>query len=255
LAEYYEQEGAGRSIQIVIPTGQYTPQFLICDPPGRSDAAGPDRVAEDPAVEPPAHVPEETKPPAVPAVLEPNGVANPARLPRQLTQMQLWVAAGLLVLVLAVAAVLLSPGDPLDSFWRPVLSSPNPILLCFGDVEGGRHSRTRTAAAEDLTLLEYHGLPSEMMLVPDAITFSRFTGVLQSKGKRYRVASQADATFADLQYGPAVLIGLANNDWTERLVGKLRFTGEHRPPGRLIIRDRISRMRTGPWIILCPTFR
>jgi hypothetical protein len=76
-----------------------------------------------------------------------------------------------------------------------------------------------------------------MMLVPDAITFSKFTGLLQSKGKRYRVASQSEATFADLQYGPAVLIGLANNDWTERLVGKLRFTVEHRPPGRLILRD------------------
>jgi hypothetical protein len=86
-------------------------------------------------------------------------------------------------------------------------------------------------------LLEYHGLPSEMMLVPDAITLSRFTGLLQSKGKRYRVASQSEATFADLQNGPAVLIGLANNDWTERLMGKRRFTVEHRTPRRLIVRD------------------
>jgi hypothetical protein len=73
--------------------------------------------------------------------------------------------------------------------------------------------------------------------VPDAITVSRVTGLLQSYGKRYRVASQSEATFADLQNGPAVLIGLANNDWTERLVGKLRFTLERRPPGRLVLRD------------------
>ena len=76
-----------------------------------------------------------------------------------------------------------------------------------------------------------------MMLVPDAITVSRFAGLLQSRGKRYRVVSQSEATFADLQSGPAVLIGLANNDWTERLVGKLRFTLEHRPPGKLVLRD------------------
>src|SRR5258705_416876 len=50
-------------------------------------------------------------------------------------------------------------------------------------------------------------------------------------------ASQSEATFADLQYGPAVLIGLANNDWTERLVRKLRFTLEHRSPGKLVLRD------------------
>lgn len=30
LAEYYEQEGAGDLIRIEIPTGQYTPRFVIC---------------------------------------------------------------------------------------------------------------------------------------------------------------------------------------------------------------------------------
>jgi len=155
-----------------------------------------------------------------------------------MTRKQLWVAVGLAaVLVLVPAFALLRPGDPLDSCWHPVFSSPNPILLCFGNVGGGHRSRTRTGSVEGLTLLEYHGSASEMMLVPDAITVSRFTGLLQSKGKRYRLASQSEATFADLQYGPAVLIGLANNDWTERLVGKLRFTLEHRPPGKLVLRD------------------
>src|SRR5262249_42940408 len=119
----------------------------------------------------------------------------------------------------------------------PVFSSPNPILLCFGNVEGGQRSRAKTGAVEGLTLLDYHASPSEMMLVPDAITVSRFTGLLQSKGKRYRLASPSEATFTRLPSCPAVLIGLANNDWTERLVGKLRFTLERRPPGKLVLRD------------------
>ena len=87
-----------------------------------------------------------------------------------------------------------------------------------------------------------------MMLVPDAITVSRFAGLLQSQGKRYRLASQSEATFADLQYGPAVLIGLANNDWTERLVGKLRFTLERRPPGKLVLRDSNNPARED-WVV------
>src|SRR5262249_47444508 len=124
-----------------------------------------------------------------------------------------------------------------DDFWHPVISSPNPILLCFGNVEGGQRSRTPPPLDAGLTLLEFHGLKSEMMLVPDAITVSKFAGLLQSKGKRFRVASQSEANFADLRSGPAVLIGLANNDWTERLVGKLRFRLEHRPPGKLVLRD------------------
>jgi hypothetical protein len=52
------------------------------------------------------------------------------------------------------------------------------------------------------------------------------------------VVSQSETTFADLQNGPAVLIGLSNNYWTERLVGKLRFWLEHREPRQLILRDR-----------------
>ncbi len=223
LAEYYQQEGADHFIRIEIPTGQYTPRFVIWHR-GANDAILPEPVADNLPVAPVPPTSEETEP----LLLAPAS-------PKHVTRMQLGVAGVVLVLVLILAAVLFRPADPLDSFWRPVLSSPNPILLCFGDVAGGR--RLRSAKAEGTTLLEYHGLPSEMMLVPDAITLSRFTGLLQAKGKRYRLISQSEATFTDLQNGPAVLIGLANNDWTERLVGKLRFTLEHRPAGRLVLRD------------------
>jgi hypothetical protein len=238
LAEYYEQEGAHHSIRIVIPAGQYTPQFLVCDHPGAHNAVSREQALEDHVGAPVTPALLETEsPPQDPCVLHsstPTALPQPSHVMRK----KLWGAVGLVaVLVLVLASIQMRPGDPLDSFWRPVFSSPNPILLCFGNVEGGQRSRTRTGAVEGLTLLDYHGSASEMMLVPDAITVSRFTGLLQSKGKRYRLASQSEATFADLQYGPAVLIGLANNDWTERLVGKLRFTLERRPPGRLVLRD------------------
>jgi hypothetical protein len=244
LAEYYEQEGAHHSIRIVIPTGQYTPQFLVCGHPDVHDVISQGLILEGHAGAPVKPALLETEPPAHdPAALQPStptALPQPTRSTRRVTRKQLWVwvAVGVVaVLALVLAPALMRPGDPLDSFWHPVLSSANPILLCFGNIEGGHHSRTTAGTIEELTLLAYHGSPSEMMLVPDAITVSRFTGLLQSKGKRYRVASQSEATFADLQYGPAVLIGLANNDWTQRLVGKLRFTLEHRPPGRLVLSD------------------
>lgn len=221
LAEYYEQEGAHNSIRIMIPTGQYAPHFLVRDHPAASQTIGPEPIIED-------HV-------GAPVLLE-TELPPLSRGSRRAIPKQLWGAVGAAA-VLVLALLLMRPEDPLDSFWHPVLSSPNPILLCFGNVEGAQRGRTRTGAIDGLTLLEYHGLASEMMLVPDAITVSRFAGLLQSKGKRYRVASQSEATFADLQNGPAVLIGLANNDWTERLVGKLRFTLEHRSPGKLVLRD------------------
>jgi len=242
LAEYYEQEGANHGVRIVIPTGQYTPRFVICDQAGEIPA-----IAQEPAVE--AEVadliaPAEPEVAPVPARLEP---LPPPTLPERHTLFGWrptggwrWIAAGV-VTALALAVFLGRPGDALDGFWRPVLSSPNPILLCFGNVAGAHH--LTAGAAESQTLLEYHGLPSEMMLVPDAITVARFAGLLQSKGKRYRVASQSETSFADLQSGPAVLVGLANNDWSERLVGKLRFTLEHLRPGRLLLRDNTNPTR------------
>ena len=228
LAEYYEREGAHHSVRILIPTGRYAPEFLACDHPGVyvSSERGPENGSA--ASSPPVAV-DSVAPVAVHPII---------RRLRRVTAKGLWLAGGLVAAVtLALGTGLLRWADPLDSFWRPVFSSPNPILLCFGNVAGAHRSRTNPSTAEALTLLEYHGLPSEMMLVADAVTVSKFTGLLQSKHKRYRVASQSEANFADLQSGPAVLIGLANNDWTERLVGKLRFTLEHRPPGRLVLRD------------------
>jgi hypothetical protein len=237
LAEYYEQEGAHHSIRIVIPTGQYTPQFLVCDQSGADHAVGREPTVEDHVGAPATPVLFEAEPPnePSPAALRQIRSLQSRLVLKRATRKQ--IAVGLVaVMVLVVGATLARPADPLDSLWHPVFSSPNPILLCFGNVAGGQRSPIRRAA-EGLTLLDYHGSTSEMMLVPDAITVSRFAGLLQSQGKRYRLASQSEATFADLQYGPAVLIGLANNDWTERLVGKLRFTLERRPPGKLVLRD------------------
>ncbi len=226
LAEYYAQEGAHHSIRIVIPTGQYTPQFLACDDPATPGPIVREPAPEIGAVETPLP-PQPDSPPAPKITHETTRVKRIA----------LWAAGLVAAVALGLATIPGRVGDPLDSFWRPVFSSPNPILLCFGNVEGGQRLQTSPTTLPGLTLLEYHGLASEMMLVPDAITVSRFAGLLQSKGKRYRVASQSEANFADLQSGPAVLIGLANNDWTERLVGKLRFTLERRPPGKLVLRD------------------
>jgi len=253
LAEYYEQEGAQHSIRIVIAAGQYTPQFLV-----RNDAGAYNPISLEPALEDDTRaaltpsLSEAESQPRDPSVLsQPGLVASPQLTTptRHVTRKQLSIAVGLVaVLVVVLALLLMRPEDPLDSLWRPVLASPNPILLCFGNVAGAHRAGAKTGTLEGLTLLEYHGLPSEMMLVPDAITVSRISGLLQSKGKRYRVASQSEATFADLQFGPAVLIGLANNDWTERLVGKLRFTLEHVPPGRLVLRDTNNPAR-GDWSV------
>jgi len=128
--------------------------------------------------------------------------------------------------------------DPIESFWGPVWSSRGEVLICVGNLEGGRQADGNVSeVSAPLTLSDFHRADSEIVHVDDAITLSRIAGLIQAKGKPYRIASQTEATFTDLQNGPAVLIGLLNNDWTGRLVQNLRFTVEHSARGVILIRD------------------
>ena len=125
-------------------------------------------------------------------------------------------------------------------FWNPVLDRSNTILFCVGNHAGG-HLQTGpedTSGRGPLTLKEFHEAQSQTMLVDDAATLARLAGLVESRGKRYRIVSQSEATYGEMQNGPVVLVGLLNNDWTRRLVGQLRFTVERPGGGKVQIRDR-----------------
>lgn len=243
LAEFYRNEGASHRVRIVIPTGHYTPEFLIQDQD--------DEVAV--AVEPELESVEVAVPMEVQDLApSPEPVWEPAPLViEQHTRHSWWsawtVAAAVIVIVAAgwTGRALMRSSDPLENLWRPVLASSSPTLLCIGDQAGGHPFAEDKSDPTKITVHDFHGLRSQSVLISDAATMTRFAGLLQSRKKAYRVASQSETTFEDLQNGPAVLIGLANNDWTERLVGKLRFWLEHvSPDGPYILRDREHPERT-----------
>ena len=206
LAQFYEDEGAAHAVHIVIPTGKYVPQFVL-------------REIREQAQEPPAH-------PKTPH----------AKTATRTIVIGIACAALILATVFFAYRVRQPSEKALDAFWAPVLESSNQILLCVGTLAGGRGSSFHDAFS-GLTLRDFHGTDTEMVHLDDAATLARFAALLESKGKSYRVASQSEATFADLQNTPVILIGLLNNDWTKRLVGKLRFTVERPAPGKVFIRD------------------
>jgi len=154
-----------------------------------------------------------------------------------------WITAigsGVVLLVLAIS--LRNPkfsNDPLKKFWNPVLASPRETLLCIGNLEGGKLPAAKESPSDlrGLDLGEFHRLPTQTIHVSDAIALAKFAGFLESRGKPWRIAVQSEATFSDLRSGPAILIGLMNNDWTERLIGKLRYRPEKIAPRTVVIRD------------------
>ena len=130
-----------------------------------------------------------------------------------------------------------------------MLASRAPVLLCVGNLEGGRGpAGSGGGLSPSLTLREFHNSETEMVHVYDAMTLARFAGLMQARGQQYQLASQSDATFTDLQKGPAILVGLMNNGWTERLVPQLRFTVEQTAPRQIAIRDRKNLSNT-EWTI------
>ncbi len=226
LAEFYEDEGASHRVRIVIPTGNYTPQFQIYDGSPVDDSPAPLPLNGDGGV---------------PAASSPWLSRWPNRA---------WIAAAGLLLIAAIlpAVQVLRPAEqPLDAFWNPVLSSSSQVLLCIGNQAGGR---THPPPDENgpLTLKAFHSAGNQMVHVADATTLAKFASLIQARGKRYRIVSQSEATYADLQNSPVVLIGLLNNDWTKRLVGDLRFTVDRPGPGKVVIRDRDNPTRSD-WFI------
>ncbi|MBV8833251.1 MAG: hypothetical protein JO108_28985 [Acidobacteriaceae bacterium] len=245
LAEFYDDEGRAHRVRIVIPTGKYVPQFKLME---NENGNGAISEPEPPAFQ--THVIEALQP-------------KSDNAPRQLLTMAgdsifaRWPRFGLRTLL--VAAVIIAVGlsafefrraeeRPLESFWNPVLSSTGDILLCIGNRSGGRsHSAFDATGSASLNLKEFHTADSQMVHVADAAALARFAGVMQARGKRYRIVSQSEATYADLRSSPVVLIGLLNNDWTKRLVG-LRFTAERIGPGKVLIRDHSNPSRAD-WFI------
>jgi hypothetical protein len=246
LGEFYEGEGASHHVRIVIPAGSYVPQFLINDG-GR-------------ATEPIATLPPESHCVSPKTEFAPQPECLPAtsgfilRIQELLIKAapwwgrrvsRVWVACAGLLFVAVLSAFEMHGADKqvFDAFWNPVLSSSNQVLVCIGNLSGG-HTHPVSDGDGPLTLKQFHNAESQTVHFDDAITLAKFAGMIQAEGKRYRIVSQTEATYADLQNGPAILIGLLNNDWTKRLVGSLRFTVDRPGGGKVLIRDRTNPLRS-----------
>jgi hypothetical protein len=95
----------------------------------------------------------------------------------------------------------------------------------------------QTNSPSPITLFQLYYLGSQNVALPDVVTLGRLTGVLQAKGKAYRIIGESATTFEELRSGPVVLIGAFNNDWTMRLMGPQRF-GFERDKEAFWINDR-----------------
>lgn len=211
LAQYYQVNSQFHELHLELQPGSYVPQFRIEPLPVHSN----------------------------PVLAEP--VRHDNQGSKRILAMN-WILVSIAVALIGAGFYLrsfVSAKASFETFWRPVLSSQGDVLLCIGNLEGGR-AADAARSPSDLHLLsmgDFHHLASQTVHVSDAVALAKFASFLQARNKSWHIVGQTDATFSDLRNGPAILIGLMNNDWTERLVGKLRFRTERVAPRKVLIRD------------------
>jgi len=205
VAQYYQEPAHGNELRIALPPGSYIPRF--CWPDGANDPVLKDLelAAED--------APLLSEPPMdSPAVR----THRPSRLILAVT----CVIAGLL----SVGSVLLWQAmhrSALDLFWRPVLMSKDPVLLCIADQLQYSSIVLRDAADPAHQLVLNDKLTA--IVIDDVFATVKVAGVLQSKSKQYSLKSEGATNLEDLRNGPTIFIGAFDNTWTLRLTNALRY--------------------------------
>jgi hypothetical protein len=109
----------------------------------------------------------------------------------------------------------------LDFFWRPVLSSKEPVLLCIADQLQYSSIALRDAAEPTHQVVLNDNLTA--VVIDDLSATVKVAGILQSSGKPYSIKGEGATNLVDLRNGPTVFIGAFDNAWTLRLTNPLRF--------------------------------
>ena len=218
LALYYYDPENRSKIRIELPTGSYAPVFRTTDAPLHPEEEGA-----------PKH-PDQAEP-DLPAAI----VVQAARNARWMHPTIWWLAAVLALAVVSFTSFVLlrqpqpKAQDAFDLFWAPAINSPNPVLLCVGQLRATRvqldPNTIRNPYGKPMIIGVNGEYPKEfpVVVLQDSITLANVAGIFRDDKKAFTVRPEGSTTFADLQKGPVVLLGAFDNDWTMRVTESMRF--------------------------------
>jgi hypothetical protein len=205
VALYYQDSAHSRELRIALPSGSYIPRFHWPKGDGDPTLDELDRTVGK-IIEIPAHAP----------------AAPPA--PRGRRTALLVALACVVTALLAIGSLLFwqkMHQPPPDSFWQPILSAKDPVLLCLADQLQYSAIALRDAADPAHQIVMKDNLTAVVM--DDVYATVKVAGILQSSGKKYTVRGEGVTSLEDLRNGPTVFIGAFDNAWTLRLTNSLRY--------------------------------
>jgi len=204
IAQYYQEPGHEHELRLSLPPGSYVPQFHL---PGSGTVAV-DAEASDGTA------------PAGPAS------ASVVRFPAQASSRRLRVlTAGVTLALIAAAVGFLAwrhaRSSAFDEFWSPILSSPDPVLVCVADQTQYTAISLRDAQDPERQVTLKENVTA--VVIDDLSTIVKIGGVLQSAGKHYTLRGESATGLMDLRNGPSVMVGAFDNAWTLRMTRSLRY--------------------------------
>jgi len=210
IAQYYQESGHEHELRLSLQPGSYVPQFHF---PGSGSVA----------VE--AEAPDET-------VAAASATALVGAMPARAGSRWRWIMASAVALILIAAAAGFlvwrhTRDSAFDEFWSPILSSPDPVLVCVADQTQYTAISLRDAQDPEKQVTLKDNLTA--VVIDDLSAVIQIAGVLQSSGKHYSLRGENATTLMDLRNGPSVIIGAYDNAWTLRFLRRLRYHFANNP--------------------------
>jgi hypothetical protein len=174
IAQYYHELGHETEIRIELPLGSYHPEFHLPHEEASGQAAPSARPEQDDS--------RERKPAAGSAIGR---------------RFRLGIIAGALMVAIAVPIIwkmLQKPVPAISQFWKPVLASSSPTLVCLNtwDISSLMKDSTSPLAKSAANAgIDFH----EWLPITDAVAFSQITGFLGNGRANYHIhdAKRPDA--------------------------------------------------------------
>lgn len=196
LALVYHESRSDHTVQIVLPTGSYTPEFLLL----------PSDSIEIEASASPSILPQ------VSQQERPSSTRSRAVRPRHVL-LTASVLTGVFLLAWGLARR--SRSDAIDMFWQPMLTSQSPILISPGAMV---FSATVAGATKADNTVDY-----PYVSFATASSLADLGTLLARSKERYVVVPSSTLTLTDIRGRPVVLLGAYNNDWSQRAMSDLRY--------------------------------
>ncbi len=218
LAQYYYEPEHLEEPRIELRPGSYIPEFKLA--PGQGVVPGVEMpTLQDASPQLPEVFPLGGVPP-LDETAQPNDGIDRTRRRNRHKRLVFGLAGSLLLIASALFAGSYLRTSAVNLFWRPLLTSHEPILISVGSVVA--LASTTDSAISDASV-GGHPLHSDPVALSDTIALAKLQEVLSGHHRVIDVESSAQTSFSDLRRGPIILISGFNNPWTMRLTDPLRF--------------------------------